>query len=288
MPSRASPRRALGASFLLVSVALCGSATAVPLAAISGPNTLVTFDSATPGTIRNTITVTGLQAGESLVAIDRRPLNNLLYAVTSMQRMVVIESCTGTAVNVGPTFGVSLTGANVGLDFTPTVDRLRVNSDAEENFRFNPVTGLVVDGDAVTAGVQPDTSLSPPGTVVAAAYDRNDNDGTTPTTMYVIDAGSDQLATQGGLNGAPSPNLGTIIVVGPLGVDAGNAAGFEIVGASEAYAMLNVGGLSRLYSINLGSGAATLIGTIGANGLRGLSSIALNGVFADGFETPAP
>ncbi len=135
MRYRTTYRRALSASLGLSLIALCNVAGAVPLTAISGPNTLVTFDSATPGTIRNTITVTGLAGGETLVAIDRRPINNVLYVVTSMQRVYLIESCTGVAVNVGLTFDVPLTGANPGLDFNPTVDRLRFTSEVEENFR---------------------------------------------------------------------------------------------------------------------------------------------------------
>jgi hypothetical protein len=262
-------------------------AVAVPLAAIAGPDTIVTFDSASPGTIRNTIAVTGLQAGESLVAIDLRPLNGILYAVTDLERVFIIESCSGVAIPTGASFVNPLLGTIFAMDFNPSVDRLRIVTDAEENFRFNPITATVVDGNGGTVPIDYDTPLSPAGTVVAAAYDRNDNDGTTATTMFVIDAASDQLLRQGGVDGTPSPNLGVLTVIGPLGVNANTAAGFEIVGASQAFAMLNVGGFSRLYSINLATGAATLVGTIGANGLRGLSAISLRGIFADGFE-PLP
>jgi hypothetical protein len=269
---------------LLALAALAEPAAAARLAAIAGSTTLVTFDSASPGTIRNTINVSGLMAGESLVALDLRPLNDVLYAVTSAQRVVIIESCSGVAIPTGLSFAPALAGSVIGLDFNPTVDRLRIVTDAEENFRFNPVTAVPVDADAGLGGVQYDTPLSPAGTPVAAAYDRNDNDPTTPTTLFVLDSAADELRRQGGIDGSPSPNLGALTTIGPLGVDANTAAGFEIVGANQAFAMLNVGGFSRLYSIDLGSGAATLIGSVGANGLTGLAAIPPRGLFADGFE----
>lgn len=280
------PRGAVTAKALALalSAAAADEAMATPLVAISGPQTLVTFDSAAPGTIVNTIEVQGLVPSESIVAIDRRPLNNLLYVLTNQDRVYLIESCTGTAVAVGASIG-PLAGNHFGFDFNPTADRLRIVSDAEENFRFNPVTGTVVDTDLGTAGTQFDTSL-PPGTVVAAAYDRNDIDAGTPTSLYVIDAAADQLLIQGGLNGVPSPNGGTLSPVGNLGVDASAVAGFDVFGGSEAWALLNVAGVSRLYRIDLITGMATQIGATGVNGLSGLTAIVPVGIFANGFETP--
>lgn len=275
--------RALTWLALMAAIA-CGPAMATPMVAISGPKTLVTFDSLTPGTIVNTIAVQGLGTTEAMIAIDRRPLNNLLYVMTNENRIYLIESCTGTAVAVGTTIG-PLLGTSFGFDFNPAADRLRINSDAEENFRFNPTTAAVVDADGGSPGTQFDTAL-PPGTVVAAAYDRNDNDPGTPTSLYVIDAASNQLLIQGGLNGNPSPNLGGLSVIGNLEVDASAVAGFDVFGGSEAYALLNVAGQSRLYTIDLITGAAILVGATGVNGLSGLTAIVPTGIFANGFETP--
>lgn len=267
----------------LMAAAAGDAAMATPLVAISGPKTLVTFDSSAPGTILNTITVQGMFLSEAMVAIDRRPMNNLLYVLTDTNQVYLIESCTGTAVAVGPNLG-ALSGSSFGFDFNPAADRLRVISDAEENFRFNPVTGVVVDTDGVTPGAQFDTPLTP-GNAVAAAYDRNDRDGATPTSLYVIDSASNQLLIQGGLNGTPSPNGGVLSLIGPLGVDASAVAGFDVFGGSEAWAVLTVGGVSGLYRIDLITGSATLIGATGVNGLSGLTAIVPTGIFANGFET---
>jgi hypothetical protein len=59
-----------------------------------------------------------------------------------------------------------------------------------------------------------------------------------------------------------------------LGIDITSFGGFDIQpGTNTAYASLRVAGVSRLYTINLATGAATLIGTIGggANAIDGLT-----------------
>ena len=50
-------------------------------------NKLLSFDRATPATIRTTATVTGLQAGENLLGIDYRPADGQLYGVGSTGRI---------------------------------------------------------------------------------------------------------------------------------------------------------------------------------------------------------
>jgi uncharacterized protein DUF4394 len=61
------------------------------------------------------------------------------------------------------------------------------------------------------------------------------------------------------------PNAGTLLTVGPLGVDTNFLTGFDISGLTGiAYASLTTEELSSaLYLINLGTGAATLVGLIG-------------------------
>ena len=81
------------------------------------------------------------------------------------------------------------------------------------------------------------------------------------------------LYLHGGVNGTPSPNGGVPTLIGALGLDTDGFAGFDISGASGiAYATLTQPGsfASALYGINLGTGAATLIGQTGLL-LRGVS-----------------
>src|SRR4029079_18534350 len=97
------------------------------------------FDSATPGTISTPVAITGLQTSETLVGIDVRPSDGLLYGVGSTSRLYTIHTVSGVATQVGTgTFAPALSGTNFGVDFNPVTDRLRVVSDADQNFRLNP------------------------------------------------------------------------------------------------------------------------------------------------------
>jgi Domain of unknown function (DUF4394)/Calx-beta domain len=140
------------------------------------------------------------------------------------------------------------------MDINPFVDRVRLVDASGLSMRVNPTTGVATQ----------DTSLSP-GTpnVTAVAYSNNFS-GATSTTLYDIDTGSDVLDIQ------TPPNNGTLTPVGPLGLDAGPATGFDIDSDGIAYAVLSVGGVANLYTINLSNGAASLVGAAGTQ-LDGLA-----------------
>jgi hypothetical protein len=139
------------------------------------------------------------------------------------------------------------------MDFNPAVDLVRIVSDEEQNLRLNPATGTVAAVDTV---------LSPAGNLVAAAYDRNAA-GTTATTLFGIDAGTDELVRIGGVDGSPSPNGGTVTAIGALGVDTSALAGLDVGRNGRTYALLTVSGEPRLFEIILATGAARLLGTLG-------------------------
>ncbi|HKQ75575.1 MAG TPA: DUF4394 domain-containing protein [Blastocatellia bacterium] len=260
------------AAVLFVSWAQCsqtrvsGAGTANLIFALSTSNQLLRFSADAPGTlIGSPIAVSGLVAGDTLVGIDFRPATGQLYSLGvngANARLYIINPGTGAATQLGGTttlpqsVGV-VAGADYGFDFNPTVDRIRVVADSRDNFRLNPINGAV-------AGV--DTALTAGSVVVGAAYDRNFAvTPQPPTTLFGIDANTDQLVTIGGVNGAPSPNTGMVLVVGNLGVNTSNEVGFDIAGDApgSAYASLTVGGTPGFYTINLATGAAQLVGTIG-------------------------
>lgn len=201
------------------------------------------------------VDITGLQAGESLVGIDIRPNTGQLFGVGSRNRLYRINPATGRATQVGDRFAASLNGMNFGVDFNPTVDRIRVVSDAGQNLRVNPDTGAVVDADTLTGGLQIDGNLNgATDSIVATAYTNNVS-GATTTVQYGINADTDQLFIQN------PPNDGTQTLVGSLGVDVDAKAGFDIVTRNG----MNMGFVtsgSSLYSIDLNSGAASLIGNV--------------------------
>ena len=76
----------------------------VTLYGLTSANVLLTFDSATPGTIADSDAITGLQAGESVVGIDVRPATGQLYALG-----LVDDGATrsGRIYTINPTTGAS-------------------------------------------------------------------------------------------------------------------------------------------------------------------------------------
>src|SRR5262245_4566618 len=69
--------------------------------ALTANNNLISFDASTPGTIINTVAITGLGQSETLVGIDFRPRNKQLYGVSSGNRIYTINVTTGAATVIG-------------------------------------------------------------------------------------------------------------------------------------------------------------------------------------------
>ena len=235
------------------------SVSAATIVGLTTSNQLITFDSATPGTASLPVAITGLQAGESVLGIDFRPATGALYGLGSTSRLYQINPATGVATQVGSAGAFALSGTSFGFDFNPVVDRIRVVSDADQNLRLNPNDGTLTATDTILAFAGADANSGANPLVVAAAY-FNNVAGAATTTLYGIDAALDILATQN------PPNNGTLNTVGPLGVNTTSLVGFDIEsGTNLAFASLTAAGaaVSQLYTLNLATGAATLVGTIG-------------------------
>jgi len=238
----------------LFSVLIASNGFAVPMVGLGADARLYYFDSESPNTIVSSVAISNLQAGETLVGIDTRPLTGELFGIGSQGRVYFIAS-DGRAATLS-TAPVLLDGTSFGIDFNPTVDRIRFVSNNDQNLRFNQLTGALAATDTV---------LTPAGDKVGAAYDRNVPGGTL-STLFLIDSSSDTLAIQGGADGTPSPNGGVITNIGPLGVNTSDVVGFDISASGVPRALLSVGGVPAIYSINLTTGAATAIGIV-ANGI---------------------
>jgi hypothetical protein len=229
-------------------------------------NQLVVYDTVAAAT-QSITNITGLQPGEFVAGIDIRPATGVLYLVGTTGRLYTLNPATAAVTPVHPTAApfAALVGTSFGVDFNPTSDRLRVVSDSGQNLRVHPDTGAL-------AGM--DTALNPAGNVVAVAYTNNFAGGQFPT-LYGIDSATDNLVRVGGLGGNPTPNGGVLTNVGPLGVNVTNALGFDIVSLGNntdvAYASMTIVGGASLYTINLNTGAATLVDTLSAAPLTSLT-----------------
>ncbi|GAB3690096.1 hypothetical protein GCM10027592_07140 [Spirosoma flavus] len=217
-----------------------------------GMNNLWIFNPMSPSPVAKPIA--GMQPGETIYGLDFRPANGQLYALGSTSRLYTINLGTGaaTAIGSGP-FSPALSGTDIGFDFNPTVDRIRVVTNSGQDLRLNPNDGTV-------AAV--DVALNPGSPVVTAAAYTNNFAGATTTTLYDIDirTANATLVIQN------PPNNGTLVPVGGLGFSAEGGNGFDIGGTSNmGYALLRSGGTTTVYSINLGSGAASAMATIPGN-----------------------
>ena len=233
---------------------------------ITPAGSLVRFEKNNPAIVTTVGAVDGLDGGESLVAIDFRPFTNQLYALSSQSRLYTINTSNADATPVGAAFTPALVGSVFGMDFNPAADRLRIVSDAEQNIRINADTGALLTADTNLAFVAGDPNAGNTPDVAALAYTNNTNPPPASATAYVVDTTRDVLARLGGVDGTPSPNGGGLTTIGPLGVDATSGlASLDISGNGTALAVMTVGGTRGLYTVNLTTGAATLVGALGAN-----------------------
>lgn len=229
------------------------AAHAESLVGLTTTNALVRFDSASPLNGSAPVFITGLFANEQILGIDLRPATGALFGLGSSGSLYTLNASTGAATFVSSLSGASLMGSSFGVDFNPTVDRLRVTSNTGQNLRINVDTGAVtVDG-----------MLNGAATGIAAAAYTNSFAGAATTTLYGIGSASNTLYVQ-----AP-PNNGTLAAVGALGVDTSAASGFDISGTTGvAYASLTDNNTSKssVYTVNLATGSATLLGAFGYGG----------------------
>lgn len=252
----------LRAALTLGLMSLAGAAAALPIVGVTGDNRLIYTDTVSPQLAPLVVNITGLQPGETILGIDTRPANGELFALGSTGRLYRIGNgftggSIGGAVQIGNGPGFTpAAGVTYGFDFNPSVDRIRIVGSDSSNLRYNPTVA-----DTVTPLAATDTTLAPATNAVGAAYDRSVATTGGLTTLFLVDASADALVRQGGVDGTPSPNGGAVTSIGPLGVDIGAAAGFDIsAGATGFVAGLVANG--SLYTVNLATGAASLSGAI--------------------------
>jgi hypothetical protein len=235
---------------------------------IDADNKLVIFGSLRPDVVASVVTVTGIQAGEKIEGLDVRPVDGMLYALGSTGRIYTINPTTAVATAVSATPFATLTGAAFGWDFNPTVDRIRLHSDQEQDLRLVPTTGALAATDGALDYAIGDVGFGTNPAIAGSAY-TNSLAGATTTTLFAIDA------ARGALVVVNPPNNGTLVTVGSLGTTTTTDVGFDIAGNNNTgYVTLTsvAGGASSLYVINLATGTLFPIGNVGSpRPLRGIA-----------------
>ncbi len=232
------------------------------LLGLTNQNQLVSF--ASNGQKPRPIPIQGVEG--RVIAMDVRPANGLLYALTDTDKIYTLDPRTGTGQLVS-TLSMPFQGkVGTGMDFNPVPDRLRLVDSRGNNFRINVDTGAVTADKPLNYDPQ-DVNVQAQPQVTAAAYTNsfaglpatpNVTPPTRTTQLFNIDSHLDVLVLQN------PPNDGVLKTIGSLGVNLEPTGEFDIFspqpGVNMAYAVSG----SRVYSIDLASGRATQVGDLGS------------------------
>jgi hypothetical protein len=263
MWTRQIPSGFLAAACLLAAAAETARAGQVAYAIGDGGFSLVRFNTDNPGSV-TTVMFSG--DGMALDAIDFRPANGQLYGYNDADdAYYTVDLNTGalTRASIVPV-GATTNTFFLGMDFNPTIDRLRVVTESTQNLVFNPDTGTATAFTPLFYGTG-DTNEAYTPLVIDNAY-TNNQPGLGTTQQYVLDHSLNVLAMLAN-NAGTLTTVGTVTLNG-MELDFDSYSGFDIVtdlnGNNMAYALLGVGGMAGLYSIDLATGAATSLGAIGS------------------------
>jgi hypothetical protein len=236
------------AGALIASLSAAGAANAASIIGLVDGKTLVWVDPATK-------TVTGkadIKGAASVVGIDVRPADGMLYAVSADGGIYTVDAKTGQAT-MKSKLSETLKPGTISIDFNPVADRMRIISSDGTNLRVN-----VDDGKATVDGTlkfkDGDAQAGKTPTVVAAAYTNSSNPKPGATALYDIDSGGHLLSQ------AP-PNDGVLNTIGMLGIKVDGPVAFNIVAQGEDNAAWLVTG-GTLYSVDLKTGKATSAGKL--------------------------
>ena len=228
----------------------------------SGPTSLFSFDSATPGVITTPKPITGLVIPASPYDLAFRPADGQLY-MEAGGYVYRIDPATARATPLfsnSPFFGISAAA------FNPVTGLLRtINTRTEQalSFRVNVDTGVVIQ-DGISPG-------QPRGLAYTNAYA-----GANTTTLYALVAGSlyivdpenqSRFNIVGQLNGPGVSPLSSLSISGLTGTAyASFASQSGGPGPTSYYS-------SQFYTVDLSTGAGTLVGPIG-DGMLDIEAIA--------------
>lgn len=253
------------ATLAVTTLGLSSAASAELIYGLTTQNSLTIFDSAAPSVSLDGGTITGLASNENLLAIDFRPATGDVYLLGATNRLYIFDPNTFEATPFAQ-LSDRLVGTSFAFDFNPAFmsgEFARIISDTDNNRVVSGETGAYFGSIEKTpvfydAG-DPNEGADP--NIAGIAY-TNSVAGATSTQQYGIDQKLGVLVTV-------ANNAGTLNTIGSLGVSPlTDELGLDISGASGvAYASLQSGPNSVLYTIDLGTGLATSVGQITSGNL---------------------
>ena len=210
--------------------------------------------------------------------MDARPQDEKIYALgyrsTDSVATIYTLNDTTAALSVyagADSFKLPLTGA-VTFDFNPAANRLRIMSGTNRaNYRLNlTVNPITVTVDTALTYKTTDVNNGKTPVVVTGAY-TNSLSGVTTTQLYDIDASLNGFVNQNTANGGflnTVGGLGLTLDPNDLTVDL-DIYSTKTPSVDSAFLMANItgsNGFDNFYTVNIATGAATLVGRIG-NGI---------------------
>lgn len=188
------------------------------------------------------------------------------------------ESATGAArlytINLSKAVATPIGSSNMmfdsgetyfGFDFNPTVDRIRVVTSSDNNYRLHPVTGTIAATDLNISYLPADPNTGADASAIACAY-TNSYIAATATALYVIDGNSGNFTLQ---NPPNNGSLNTISNLGPIALQMAPDV-VDMDGYYNPMTMMNTmyligynGTSQGVYSINTTNGTTTMIGSTG-------------------------
>lgn len=247
-----APNQSIGDSFVLTT-----------------SNQLVSFNKATPESLRATVQITGLATGESLLAMDFRPAASpVLYVLGSSGTVYEVDHTeTDPTVAADPVvvsttanpFIAIASGVSYGMDFDAADGRLHIIGDDGSH-------QIVDDITATSPAVSSATAIS--GAAVSAVAYSHNYPGTPDSVLLGVDVAADTLVVIDAATGVSR-------AAKALGRNLTTSNGFDIIGTNlEAYVAATEGSAKRLFRIDTATGTATLLGSLFISGdVRGLAML---------------
>ena len=226
--------------------------------AVTDAAELVRFNAGQPQKVLQRLPLKGLAPGEQLVGMDFRVAKGVLYALTSGGQLCTLDTATGQLHPIGPAVAALKQPGRTGFDFNPVADRVRVVTESGQNLRLHPTRARWPPSIRRCRAPAPRAS---PGGLHLQHQERQAHDQLRGRPRH-RQPGHAGLARVGPAR--VSPNTGRLFTVGPMGTGPVDDVAFDIADTDNtALAALRQQGRTRLHLLDLATGRATLLGTIG-------------------------
>ena len=236
---------------------------------------LLLFDSEHPGIIRDVKHIAGVTPGQSIIAIDFRPADNMLYGFgynysNDLYQLYRIDIGTGGAAAINTTpypLGLANTtdATNIGFDFNPVNDRIKITARRGFNVRIDPNTGGIGVNDSIIHYATSDVNSGNIANVFTLAYTNSYNfAGNTQLLGIDYNTASYVEFLQSSATLKTNVNLSDQIGSG-INANAALDVYYDSTTASNwGYFATNSNGIASFYALNIYTGFVMPKGDVGA------------------------